>query len=132
MTFRQSEYLENKLSARWLDASRAKHAYDYALQFSAKHRYGLNEATVAGIEHIDMTSYAVADAWLKDRVSAEGTVQVVYGDDEVCILPAAEFIAKWQDIFLPARDDAIVLHNAGPGVLFYCHEEELEFGLRKT
>jgi hypothetical protein len=46
--------------------------------------------------------------------------------------PGREFLAKWQDIFVPARDDAIVLHNLGAGVLFYCHEEELEYGHRKA
>ena len=108
MNLRQSEYLENEISARWLDPERAKNAYSYALRFSAKDRYGLSEATVEGIEHINIESYTVADAWLKDRLPMEGSVQVVYGDDEVCVVPAAEFLAKWQDIFVPARDDKIV------------------------
>jgi len=132
MNFRESEYLENGLAARWLDLVRAKSAYDYALQFGATRHYGLCKATVDRIEHLDIESYTVADAWLKDRMPADGTVQVVYGDDEVCVIPAAEFLAKWQDIFVPARDDAIVLHNLGTGVLFYCHEEELEYGHRKA
>ncbi|MDR7335515.1 hypothetical protein [Roseateles asaccharophilus] len=132
MNLRKSEYLENELSARWLDPDRAKNAYSYALQFSSKDRYGLSEATVGAIEHVNIESYSVADAWLKDRLPAEGTVQVVYGDDEVCVIFASDFLAKWQSIFVPARDDAIVLHNLGKGVLFYCHEEELEFGHRKA
>lgn len=132
MNLRQSEYSENRLSAHWLDKARAKNAYDYALQFSAKTHYGLSSTTVSQIEHLDIESYSVADAWLKDRISAEGTVQIVYGDDDVCVLPANEFLAKWQDIFVPARDDAVVLHNLSPDVLFYCHEEELEYGQRKA
>lgn len=132
MNLRESEYLENELSARWLDPEHAKNAYSYALQFSSKDRYGLSEATVGAIEHVNIESYSVADAWLKDRLPAEGTVQVVYGDDEVCVVAARDFLAKWQSIFVPARDDAIVLHNLGKSVLFYCHEEELEFGHRKA
>lgn len=89
MKLRESEYLENGLAARWLDALRAKNAYDYALQFSAKTRYGLCEATVDRIEHLDIESRAVADAWLRRRLPIDGTVHVVYGDDEVCVVPAA-------------------------------------------
>lgn len=132
MNLRQSEYSENGLSARWLDPVRAKNAYDYALQFSAKTHYGLNSATVDQLERLEVESYSVADAWLKGRLPADRTVQIVYGDDDVCVLPAIEFLAKWQDIFVPARDDAVVLHNLGSGVLFYCHEEELEYGQRKA
>ncbi len=130
MNLRQSEYAELDLNARWLDAERAKNAYEFALRFSSTKRYGLNEKTVLGVEHIDIASYPVARAWLEDRLSAEGTVQIVYGDDDVCVLPAVEFLAHWPDIFVPARDDAIILHNLAPDVLFYCHEEELEFGHR--
>jgi hypothetical protein len=132
MSFRESEYSEIGVAARWLDPVHAKNAYNYALQFSAKRYYGLCETTVSSIEHLDIESYAVADAWVKARMSAEGTVQVVYGGSEVCVLPAAEFLANWQRIFMPARDDAIVLHNLSSGVLFYCHEEELEYGQRKA
>lgn len=132
MHFREAEYLESGLAARWLDAEHAKNAYDYALKFSAKSHYGLCESTVDQIERLDIDSYTVADAWLRGRLPAEGTVQVVYGGEEVCVIPSAEFLAKWQDIFLPARDDAIVLHNLGTGVLFYCHEEELEYGYRRA
>lgn len=132
MKLRESEYLENGLAARWLDTAHARNAYIYALQFSSRSHYGLCESTVDQIEHLNIESYTVADAWLKHRLSPEGTVQVVYGDDEVCVIPAAEFLAKWQDIFVPARDDAIVLHNLGGGVLFYCHEEEFEYGKRKA
>lgn len=132
MNLRESEYLESGLTARWLDTARAESAYKYALQFSAKTDYGLCEATVDQIEHHDIESYTVADAWLKARLPADGTVQVVYGADEVCVISAAEFLAKWKEIFVPTRDDAVVLHNLGSGVLFYCHEEELEYGNRKA
>lgn len=131
MNLRESEYIENGLAARWLDASRAENAYNYALRFSADSRYGLSELTVSGIERLVIESYSVADAWLKSRMPSNGTVQVVYGEDEVCVLPALQFLEKWQHIFVPSRDDAVVLHSLSAGVLFYCHEEELEYGDRK-
>jgi len=132
MSFRAAEYSGIGLAARWLSSEHAVNAYNYALQFTSKDRYGLCESTVDSIERLDIESYSVADAWVKERIIAEGTVQVVYGKDQVCVIPAAEFLANWRKIFMPARDDAVVLHNLGPGVLFYCHEEELEYGQRKA
>lgn len=132
MHLRESEYVEMGLAARWLDAARAKNAYNYALQFSAKTHYGLCEATVDHIEHLDIDSYTAADAWLKARLASDGTVQVIYGDDEVCVMSAQDFLMKWQEIFVPGRDDAVVLHNLSLDALFYCHEKELEYGQRKA
>lgn len=132
MKLRESEYIDSDVQARWLDAEHAKNAYDFALRFSDKGCYGLCSVTVDDIEHLDIASYSVADAWLKDRLPVEGTVQIVYGDDEVCVLSAEAFVANWKEIFVPARDDAVILHNLSAAVLFYCHEEELEFGYRKA
>lgn len=132
MKLRESEYIESNVQARWLDAEHAKNAYDFALRFSDRSRYGLCGVTVDDIEHLDIASYSVAEAWLKDRLPVEGTVQIVYGDDEVCVVSAEEFVANWKDIFVPARDDAVILHNLSDAILFYCHEEELEFGYRKA
>ncbi|MBC3881592.1 hypothetical protein H8K35_08165 [Undibacterium sp. LX40W] len=120
------------MQARWLDAERAKHAYDFALQFGHKNRYGLNESTVSEIERHLIESQSVAKAWLKSRMLESGTVQIIYGDEEVCVIEAKDFIEKWNDIFMAARDDAIVLHNLNRTVLFYCHEEEFEIGQRNA
>jgi len=75
-------------------------------------------------------SYNVAEQWVKDTISSSGTVQIVYGKDEVCVIEAQEFVNNWQHIFMPARDDAIILHNMSNKIMFYCHEEELEVGER--
>lgn len=34
------------------------------------------------------------------------------------------------NLFVPGRDDAIVLHNLTGAALFICHESALEFGYR--
>jgi hypothetical protein len=127
----QEEYEALGLEARWLTEKRAKNAYAHALQFSDNERYGLNAQTTDNIEHHNIESRNVADAWLRNRLRAEGTLQIVYGPDHVCVVDAAAFLNCWHDVFMPARDDAIILHNIDNTVFFYCHEEELEVGTRK-
>lgn len=125
------EYLEARIQARWLEPEKAQHAYDYALRYSHPKRLGLNEQTVSSIDRLVIESYAIAKAWLSSRMPATGTVQIVYSESDVAVMEAADFIGRWHDIFVPARDDAVVLHNLSSAVMFYCHEEELEMGHRK-
>lgn len=132
MKLRQQEYKELNLNVRWLDQEHAQHAYDYALKFSSPSRYGLNESTVANIEQHIIEGYSVADHWLKNRLNCRGTVQIVYSETEACVINAESFLQNWQQIFVPARDDAIILHNLDKTVVFYCHEEELEVGQRQA
>lgn len=127
----RDEYEVLGLDARWLTEERAKTAYAHALQFTSTKRYGLNEQTIDNIEQHIIESQPVADAWLKARLRAEGTLQVVYGPDDVCVIGAAAFLNCWLEVFVPSRDDAIILHNIDKAAFFYCHEEELEVGTRK-
>ncbi|QBE64448.1 hypothetical protein [Pseudoduganella lutea] len=126
----QDEYKALGVKARWLTEEHAKNAYAHALQFSDTNRYGLNEKTTHKIERHIIESRSVADIWLKTRLCAQGTLQIIYGPDHVCVVDAEVFLKHWQDIFVPARDDAIILHNIDKTVFFYCHEEELEVGIR--
>jgi hypothetical protein len=130
MHFRAAEYQQLSVNARWLEPAKAQNAYHFALRFCSSERYGLNDKTVQSIEHHEIESYAVADAWLKSRIPSVGALQVAYSESEVCVVEAADLLANWQSIFVPARDDAIVLHNLQPVVFFYCHEEELQVGQR--
>ena len=132
MNYRDQEYKNLGLEVRWLDNEHAKNAYEFALKFSDTNRYGLNQDSVNNIEQHIIESYSVADQWLKSRLCNEGTLQVVYGPDEVCVINSDEFLQNWQQIFVPSRDDAIIFHNLDKTVLFYCHEEELEVGQRNA
>lgn len=129
---RESELLQLGVNARWLSSEKARSAYHYAQQFSNLSRYGLNERTVVNIQRLEFESHSVARAWLADRFSRVGSVQIVYGEFAVCIVGAGDFLDHWYEIFVPGRDDAVVVHNSSPEVLFYCHEEELEVGVRKS
>jgi hypothetical protein len=130
MKIRMQEYEALGLDVRWLAPEKAKNAYQYASRFSSPEKYGLNELTIANIERLEIKSYSVATEWLKSRIKAIGTVQVVYGESQVCILGTDAFLKNWQNILTPGRDDAIVLHAEEPTVLFYCHGEEFEVGHR--
>jgi hypothetical protein len=130
MHLRQKEYEARDMQARWLSAEHAKHAYEYALSFSSKKRYGLNEETVSSIDRLVIESYSVADQWLKSRINSEGTLQIVYSDTEACVVKTGRFLQNWKGLFVPSRDDAVVLNNLERTILFYCHEEELEIGQR--
>jgi hypothetical protein len=118
------------VDARWFSQPKAQNAYDYALKYSSKKRYGLSAESISNIERLEIHSYRVANEWLKERLPNQGTVQIVYSESEVCVVSAEEFLAHWFEIFVPARDDAVIIHNLSTEVFFYCHEEELEFGFR--
>ena len=127
---RKREYADLGVTARWLDAIKARHAFDHALRYSAETRYGLNEEKVTHIEKLHMTSIPVSVAWVRERMPDTGTVQIVYGRSEVCIVDSKDFLIHWINLFSPCRDDVIVLHNLSNKVLFYCHEDEIEVGCR--
>ncbi len=118
------------MGARWLEAEKAAHAYEYASRYVSPVRYGLSEVSVRDIESHMVSSEAVAMSWVNDRLPATGTVQIVYGRDEVCIVDAEALRKNWLNIFVPGRDDAVVLHNLSEAILFICHERKLEFGYR--
>lgn len=120
------EYKVLGLDARWLTEGRAKNAYAHALQFSSNKRYGLNEQTTDNIERHIIESRSVADAWLRARLRAEGTLQIVYGPDHVCVIDAAAFLNCWQDVFVPSRDDAVILHNIDKTVFFIVTKKNLK------
>jgi hypothetical protein len=44
----------------------------------------------------------------------------------------AFFVRYWQDMLSPSRDDAVILPEDRGGVLFYCHEDEFEFGRQRN
>jgi hypothetical protein len=131
MTYRANEYIECGLKARWLDPVKARNAFEHAHSYVSKEKwFSLNANLVSDIERLHIESDATAAEWLKRRVSGEGSVQVVHGPQEVCVVDAAPFLLHWQEVLLPSRDDAVVLHNSNPTIFIFSHEEELELGNR--
>ncbi|WP_444912314.1 hypothetical protein [Microbulbifer sp. PAAF003] len=131
MKYRKAEIERLNLSVRWLNSKNAKNAYDFTAKYCATDFYGLNSEVVESIFRLKIESNTITDAWLKSNFNTEGTVQVVFSENEVFILATSIFLDAWQDIFMPARDDAIVLHNDSNKILFYSHEHVLEIGQRE-
>lgn len=101
------------------------------MKFFDADQYGLSRATVSGIDHLIVQSFPVARAWVADRFPNGGTVQVVFGEHEVCVLDTPFFLENWKHLFVPGRDDALVIHNHSTKIFLFRHENELEVGDRR-
>ncbi len=111
----------------WLSPEDAARIHDRADRLQSREHYGLVPELVRVVERVsaktDMTK------WLLVRVPARTLrVLIVFARGQVCRLSTTTFIESWQDIFCPSRDDAIILDEDADWVLFYCHEDEFEFG----
>ncbi len=130
MKYHIREFEENGLQAHWLEGDKARQVHSYALEFSAKGRVGLSIDTVTDIEAHTIDSESTARDWIRKRFGDHGKIHVVFGPDEVAVIDARLLIDRWQDMFLPGRDDAVVLNLQDNSVLLFSHEEILEYGLR--
>ncbi len=99
-----------------LDHSDAVAAYSRALALCSRTRYGLDETAFATIERQDVEEPA-ARQWLAERVGS-GDLLLVFGPDEVFRVSASFFLACWQDIFCPSRDDVVIVPSGGGWALF--------------
>jgi hypothetical protein len=132
LNWRRDELAHFGEQLAWLNEAEASSVYNHALQFTSKSHYGLDPATVVGIDKLDVKEPGPeASAWLSRRIGG-GPVLVVFGERQVCRMVGSFFVENWQDIFCPSRDDVVILAEMGEGVLFYCHEDEFEFGQRRT
>ena len=104
MNYRKSEIDKLKLDTRWLDQ----------------------------VKSLIIDSDQLAKQWLSERLESEGTVQVVFSESEAFVIPTEQFVDNWPKLLVPARDDAVILHNFNKQVVFYCHENELEIGHRNA
>lgn len=127
MGWRHSELAEFGPEVVPLDRAEAQAAYIRANNLCSRTRYGLDEQKFAHIERLDVNDPGPsAEAWLSERVG-DGELQIVFGRDEVFLVPAAMFHNHWRDMFCPSRDDVVIIPSVGEWVLFYCHEDEFEF-----
>lgn len=130
MSARQSELAHYRDQIVWLDKDIASTIYIDAIADCSKNQYGLDDSAFDHVDRLDVgNEYGRAWEWLAPRVGT-GNLQVVFSKSDVCRMDAAFFAANWQDIFCPSRDDVVIVPETGAWVLFYCHEEEFEFGTR--
>jgi len=126
LNFRIAELAHFGDEIAWLTLTESSAAFDFASRFSSTEHYGLNSALTINIERIDASIDAV-DSWLTSRCVGD-FARVVFGREAVFDVSTQFFRNNWRDIFRPSRDDAIICSVDDTWVLFYCHENEFEFG----
>ena len=94
---------------------------------TSKSHYRLDTAAVTDIERLDVDEPGPeANAWPSRRIG-DGMVFDVLGRHQACRM-GGFFVRNWQDLLSPSRDDAVILPEDRGVVLFYRHEDQLEFG----
>jgi hypothetical protein len=113
----------------WLDESKAAATYDRGMAFCSKSHYGPDPAKFVRIERLDVDDSGTdSSEWLAPKLDP-GPVLIVFSHSDVCQATTSFFIENWRDLFCPSRDDVIILPKLGDWVLFYCHEDEFEYGV---
>jgi hypothetical protein len=133
MNWRKKELSHFGNEIDWAFEAEAQNIYSEAIKYASKTHYGLNEEEISTIEKISVEEPSQEiQEWLIHRIGDKSRdLTIVFGRDEVCKVRKEFFVENWQDIFYPARDDVLILPEIGDWVLFYCHEDEFEFGRRK-
>ncbi len=128
MNFRRDQYEHFGDSIRWLSPDNAANAYESQIGQSSTNRYGLNDASVTQIEQCDAAGDSdLVDQWLADRCA--GTeLRIIFGLDSVFDTSVEFILTHWRDVLCPGRDDALILSLDHNWLVFYCHEDEFEFG----
>ena len=131
MNWRIAELAHFAADIDWLDAVAAAEAYELMRSFDSRTRLGLDSTKVKNIERLEFgDDVRAGTAWLQARLSSSESLVVVFGNDDCFRCDAAFFVNNWQDIFLPARDDAMVYSESSNRILFVNHESEFETGQR--
>ena len=124
---KELSFLEPQIE--WLAEAEAQRVSERVDRINSHEHYGLDAARVRDLERINVDDYASATHWLRARIPGECThLLVAFGRFQVCRLPVSIFLAKWSNILLPSRDDAVIFGAGSNWVACYCHEEEFEFG----
>ncbi|MCB1277714.1 hypothetical protein [Prosthecobacter sp.] len=126
MHWRAKEFSETLTDADWLSESDARVVYDRVTPLMSRDHYGLEATAVRDLQRIPAD--AAATDWLSSRIPQDESLLLIFGSREVCRVPAWAFHEHWQDLFCPSRDDVVIISERGGWILFYCHEDEFEYG----
>ena len=135
MDWRKQELNEFSEEIIWLSSNDAYEKYVEALNYCSKSKYGLNELSISDIELFNIESDASeleVSPWLVNKIGhSSQELLIAYSEVNVAELSTVFFIQNWRELFLPARDDVIILPKSDKWIMFYCHEDFFEFGLRR-
>jgi hypothetical protein len=131
MTPRQKE-LSQFTELSWLAVDAAGSDFSVAIKATSDEHYGLNEHIWEIVERWDIEF--VGEEETRSRLAAhvlDSEVVVFFGPQDVCRMSRETFLMHWQDMFMPSRDDVVIMPTSSAWCLFYCHEDEFEVGRRK-
>src|SRR5437773_723557 len=126
MHWRAKDLSETLPDADWLSESEARAVYDRVTPLLSHDHYGLESTIVRDLQRIPAD--AAAPDWLSSRIPRDESLLLIFGSREVCRIPSSAFHAHWRHLFYPSRDDVVIISERGGWVLFYCHEDEFEYG----
>jgi hypothetical protein len=134
MSWRAVELAEFGEQVEWLSETEAALVYARAASYLSRTHYGLDPSKMVRVERLCADHpNPETEEWLARRVGQDGQrLLLVFDIQEVCVLRTVFFLEQWQNLFCPSRDDVVILPEKGAWVLFYCHEDEFEFGERKS
>jgi hypothetical protein len=134
MSGRRDEYSDFGDRIEWLTEPDAVGLYRIGISFMSRERYGLDSVKVYGIEKLNVDEDGPGhSAWLASRLGrGDAMLLVSYEPKEACHVRTDFFVEHWRDLFNPSSDDVIILPELGEWILYYCHEDEFEFGYRPT
>lgn len=132
MSWRHQVLSEFSTEIVWLNDAQAFDACDRAWECLGRTDYGLNIQLFPTIDRLDVErAEAEAHEWLSQRIgSGNDRLFVVFDEADACTLDPCFFINHWRELFLPSRDDVVILPPHERWALYYCHEDEFQFGLR--
>ncbi|MBL8891322.1 MAG: hypothetical protein JNL67_15180 [Planctomycetaceae bacterium] len=126
MNFRRAELEHFGSAIHWMDDDPAKDTFEQWITFAANDRYGLHAEKVVSIEHADADEKAI-DSWLETRCAGDA-ILVIFARDAVLRTDIRFFLHNWRDMLCPSRDDALIVSPNKNWIMFYCHEDEFEYG----
>ena len=127
MNWRRQELAEYGEQVHWLEEAEAAKTQARAEQLLSKSEYALERRHLRNLESTVAHPVQKATQWLKQRIES-GPLYVVFGEKQVCLVSHTFLLKHWQDMFMPSRDDVVVLPVSGKWVLYFSHEEDIEYG----
>jgi hypothetical protein len=132
MSWRRNELSRVVDPVAWLPREESAFCYIRASTAISDKHLGLDEERWLVLERWRVEDFSEEEGQTKLKaVIPDEEFLVVFDEEHVFRISRSTFLAHWRDMFLPSRDDALMISPSGAWCLFYCHEDEFEFGRKK-
>ena len=133
MSRRAQELVRFSPKLWWFLEADAALVFTRAEKAMSRERYGLDENTweIVARWDVEKTGLKATRAMLAQYLLEESLL-ICFGRKDVCRLSRSLFLDHWQDMFIPSRDDVLIMSESCTWAAFYCHEDEFEIGRPKN